>query len=491
MGIKSWGCWTVAGLVLGYCIGVGAVARGQEVPSAPPAGGLSGTGTTSTVLAPIFLGFPSPIVPVGEPVGQIAPMRPLQFAPLPDGTSPLQFRATASVQEEYTDNANETKTNKVGMFRTSLIPGLSGHAEGSRSTLDLAYAPRILFQNAVTNQSANTASDNTVQQYLTLRGGLAPTPEFQFNAAEDFTYSNDFRTAGSLGTTRTGQNRYTLNQASLVGAYVPVWGRMGVGYTNVLAQNDVVGANNSISHNMRMSGELNDPRYSLGGAYTLVRGIYTQASSNYWGNSGEANAKRLLTPTLSATLSGQFTDHQTDQPLNQNYQTGGGMVGGVWAYSPDGSISAQAGMNVYSPQSGGTTARPGAVALWTQRLTYVALTARFEQSFQQDFQSVDNTGVSLTRSASVYLTTLTLRQLTATIGGRWYWQDFQQTTVTGGPSGTKQNTWDLQARLEYILARPLVISLDYSYTIRSSSVPTAAFVENRVSLGLSYRYDIF
>jgi hypothetical protein len=180
-----------------------------------------------------------------------------------------------------------------------------------------------------------------------------------------------------------------------------------------------------------------------------------------------------------------------DQPLNQNYQTGRGMVGGVWAYSPEGSISAQAGVIFYSPQSGSTIVRPGVVALWTQRLTYVALTASLEQSFQQDFQSVDNTGVSLVRMASVYLTTLTLSKLKATIGGRWYWQDFQQTTVNGGPLGTKQNTWDLQARLEYILARPLFLSLDYTYTIRSSSIPTAAFVENRVSLGLSYRYDVF
>jgi hypothetical protein len=449
------------------------------------------TGTTSVVPTPIFLGFPSPMVPAGEPGGLIAPIRPLQFAPLPDGTSPLQLRATFSVQEEYTDNANETKTDKVGMFRTSLIPGLSGHAEGSRSTLDLAYAPRILFQNAISNQSANTASDNTVQQYLTLRAGLAPTPQFQFNAAEDFTYSSDFRTAGSLGTTRTGQNPYTLNQASLEGAYVPVWGRIGLGYTNVLVRDSVADANNSLTHNIRMSSEINNPSYSLGGAYTLSRGLYTLASSNYWANSGEVNAKRPLTPTLSATLSGQFTDHEMDQPLNQNYQTGRGMVGGVWAYSPEGSISAQAGVIFYSPQSGSTIVRPGVVALWTQRLTYVALTASLEQSFQQDFQSVDNTGVSLVRMASVYLTTLTLSKLKATIGGRWYWQDFQQTTVNGGPLGTKQNTWDLQARLEYILARPLFLSLDYTYTIRSSSIPTAAFVENRVSLGLSYRYDVF
>ena len=44
MGIKNWGCWTVTGLVFGYCVGLGAVAQGQEVhhpphPNRKPEGG--------------------------------------------------------------------------------------------------------------------------------------------------------------------------------------------------------------------------------------------------------------------------------------------------------------------------------------------------------------------------------------------------------------------------------------------------------------------
>ena len=502
------GCrWVLIGVVLWVCLGVGTVAQGQEVPAPPAdAGGgqirtpggpgapaeptTTAPGAPSAVPAPIFPGFPPPTVSVGEPVGPIPPFRPLEFAPLPEGASPLQIRATVSVQEEYTDNANQTKSDKVEMFRTSVIPGLSVHANGARTNLDLAYTPQIQFQNALSNPGANTAADPSVNQSLTLRGGVAPTPQLQLNVAEDFTDSTDFRAVGNLGSTQTGQNRRTQNQATAEAAYTPALGRVGLAYTNVLALNDVANPDNSMTHNLRTSGDLNGLRYNLGGSYTLIRGIY-DISSDYWEQSGEVHAKHDLTPTLSTTLSGTFTAHDPDQSQSQRFQIGRVRAGGVWAYSPEASLSAQAGVDVYAPRGATVTARPSAMALWTQRFSYFSVTASAEQSFQEDFQSVDNTGVSLVRSASLYLTSMAWRDLTATAGVRWNWQQFEQSTTNGGPAGTKQGTWDLHARLEYLMARPLRLALDYVYTIRSSTQPTAGFVENRVSLSFSYQYDVY
>jgi hypothetical protein len=433
--------------------------------------------------APILPGFPPPTIPAGVPIGPIAPIREERFAPAPEGAKPIELRTFLTVEEEFTDNADQTKTNRKSEFRTNVVPGVSGHLEGSRSNLDFAYAPRVVLVG-------NTPSDSRVDQSLTLRGGVNVMPQIRLSVAEDFTDSNDFRDVGNIGTTHTGQTPFTTNRATAEAAYTPPQGRVALAYTNVLNRNDVANPDNSLTHNVVASGDLADPRFGLGGSYTLVRALYT-ISSDYWAHTVEGHASRSLTPTITANLSGQFTDHIADQVQAQDYWIGRGRVGGVVTLGPSGSLSAQAGVDVFAPQNKSTSIYPSVVALWTQRFSYFAVSASYNQSFQENFQSLDNTGVSFVRSASVYLTSLTFRDLTATVGARWNWQKFEQSTTSGGPAGTKETTWDLECRLEYALARRLVLTLGYIYTIRSSTDPTAAFVENRVRLGLTYRYDIF
>ncbi|HSC72133.1 MAG TPA: outer membrane beta-barrel protein, partial [Candidatus Methylomirabilis sp.] len=234
---------------------------------------------------------------------------------------------------------------------------------------------------------------------------------------------------------------------------------------------------------------LTDPRYGFGGSYTLVRGFF-DLSADYWEHNLEGHAKRVLTPTVTATLAGQFTQHDAEQAQGEDFRIGRVVAGGEWAFSPDGSLSGQAGASVFAPQGSETTVRPSVLALWTQRFLYFSLSASYSSGFQADFQSVDSTGVSFVQSASVYLRSLAFRDLAGTVGVRWNRQEFEQSS-TSRVGGTTESTWDLEARLEYILARPLVLTLGYIYTIRSSTDPTAAFVENRVRLGLTYRYDLF
>ncbi|HYL81967.1 MAG TPA: outer membrane beta-barrel protein [Candidatus Acidoferrum sp.] len=107
------------------------------------------------------------------------------------------------------------------------------------------------------------------------------------------------------------------------------------------------------------------------------------------------------------------------------------------------------------------------------------------------FQSVENTGVSFSRIASLYINTLAFRDLTLTAGGRWSEQRFKQSTALGIPLGTRDRTWDIETRLQYVIARPLIAYLGYIYTIRTSTQGSAAFVENRIRFGLTYHYDIF
>jgi uncharacterized protein (PEP-CTERM system associated) len=103
---------------------------------------------------------------------------------------------------------------------------------------------------------------------------------------------------------------------------------------------------------------------------------------------------------------------------------------------------------------------------------------------------VDNTGVTRLRTASVALTITAFRDLTATLQAAWTENRFEQTTVAGGPAGTRDRTWDLEAGLQYLLARSVALSLQYVLTIRTSTTETAEFVENRIRLGLVYQYGL-
>jgi putative beta-barrel porin BBP2 len=315
-------------------------------------------------------------------------------------------------------------------------------------------------------------------------------PQIRLSLSEDFTDSSDFRDVGNVGTTRTGQTPFITNRATAEAAYTPPQGQAALSYTNVLNREDVSNPDNSDTHIVRASGDLVNPRLGLGGSYTLTRGLFT-VSSDYWENSVEGHANRSVSPTVTANLSGEFTQHNADQPQAQDFSIARVRVGGVLSLGPSGSLSAQVGPSIYAPQGSETLVRPGGTALWTQRFSYFAVSVGYSSGFKGDFQSVDNTGVSYVQSGSVYLTSVTFRDLTATGGARWNHEKFEQTSTNGGPAGTKDTTWDLEARLEYILARPLVLTLGYIYTIRSSTDPTKAFVENRVRLGITYRYNIF
>ena len=103
---------------------------------------------------------------------------------------------------------------------------------------------------------------------------------------------------------------------------------------------------------------------------------------------------------------------------------------------------------------------------------------------------MDNTGVTASRSVALFLTSLAFRDLTATLGARWSENRFEQTTAAGGPAGTKDRTWDIDALLRYYILRPLSLTLGYTFTIRTSTSPTAEFLENRVRFGLTYQHNI-
>jgi uncharacterized protein (PEP-CTERM system associated) len=104
------------------------------------------------------------------------PETPLK--PIPLGLAPpfqllegkwFGLQLSLGVQEEFTDNANQTNTNRQSEWSTSITPGISLGIDRPLAKLNLAYFPSFFISNT-------NADDNNVNQYFTLQGSWQATP---------------------------------------------------------------------------------------------------------------------------------------------------------------------------------------------------------------------------------------------------------------------------------------------------------------------------
>jgi hypothetical protein len=411
-------------------------------------------------------------------------MRPIRFVQSAEGVAPIRLRASLTLEEEFSDNIKQERNNRQSELRTSIAPGLAAHLEGFGATLDLAYALRFF---APDGRVKDASLDQNALSALGTRLKWDVSPKLQVSLAEDFTKSNDFRDVGEPGTRRTGVSGFIQNRGTMDAAYLLPAGRAGLSYSNVLVRSDAPEGDDSDTHIARMNGGWAGPSLSFGGSYGITRGEFKIASP-YWEHSTDGRGSLALTPVANATLSARFSYHDSEQA--QDFMLGGARLGGTLALGPEGSLAADAGGDVFAPLDASPRLSANASVVWNQRFSLFSVSATYLEGFTSRFQAVDNTGVARNRSATIAVTSLAFRDLSATLGVNWTENRFEQTTVAGGPAGTVDRTWNLDAGIRYLLARSLVLSLQYALTIRTSTIPTAEFLENRVRLGLSYQHDL-
>ena len=510
------------------------LAQGQEIPTAPlpsaptgPAGGPSRPlpqpvpGAPSPVTPPGPEGVPTqpPLQPVpgaplpGTPVGPEGgpiqplpiplppsgpaalppyglggltsepPMRALPLGPPVETLLPFSAQTFVTIDEEFTDNADQTKHNRRSEFRTSVAPGLAARIDRPQASLDFSYTPRYFYPSRL--------DDSRFDQNLTLRSGWNPSPFIRLNASEDLVYANDFRFQQNPGSRATGTTSYLTNQASAGVAYVPPSGRIGLTYSNVLQRDYSAGADSSLTNNLRADGLLTNPRSTLAGSYTLTRGEF-DINSSYWEHAVDSRLTRVLTPTLSGTLFGGFTYHDSDR--NPTLMTGRVRLGGTGSIGPNGTFVAEGGAGVFAPQNDSTEVHPSFLLTWSQSFNVFSVSVTYLQDIQENFQALSGTGVTFTKSAGIALATTELlsRNFTASLTGQWVENNFKQTVPTAGvTAGTVDRTWNIGAEIRYFILRPLSFVIGYTATIRTSTDPTVGFLENRVHFGLTYQYQIF
>jgi hypothetical protein len=397
----------------------------------------------------------------------------------------FQVRTSLTLEEEFSDNVDQRADDRKSEFRTSIAPGVAAHLEVSRFSLDLNYALRFFVRDGrLKDATLDDAADST----LSSRWKLDVTPTLQLSMAEAFTKTTDFLELDDPGTRRTGTASLIRNRASAELAYVPPPHRAALSYTNLLVRSDAPDADRNDTHIVGTDIGLAGPLLNLGGSYTLTRGEFDIASP-YWEHGVLGRIARTLTPTTTATLSFRFNQHDAER--GQDFMIGGGRLGGALALSPDASLAVDGGAEVFAPRDSTATVSATASLAWTQRFALFSVTGRYEEGFRERFLEVDVTGVARTRSGTFRVTSTAFRDLTATLGATWTENRFEQTTVAGGPAGTRDRTWNLEAGIRYLILRSLVFTLGYVAVLRTSTVPSAEFLENRVRLGLAFQYDLF
>jgi hypothetical protein len=168
-------------------------------------------------------------------------------------------------------------------------------------------------------------------------------------------------------------------------------------------------------------------------------------------------------------------------------------LGGTGAIGPFGTFTAEGGVGIFAPQNDSTSVKPSFLLTWSQLFNVFSVSATYQQDYQTNFQQLTDTGVTFTRSAGLVLATtgLLIQNVTATLTAQWVENNFKQTILSSGvTAGTVDRTWNIGAEIRYFILRPLSLVLGYTAVIRTSTDPTAEFLENRVHFGLTYQYQI-
>jgi hypothetical protein len=383
-----------------------------------------------------------------------------------------------SIEGEWTDNAQQHKTDREPEFRTRVAPGIAVGVRRPQTTADLVYTPSFYLPDG-------RATDSSLGHDLTLRGQWKPTAHLSLSLLEDLLRSTDFRDMPDLGARRAGEGDFLTNAASGEIAYSAEHFRAGASYAYNISRDYQTEQNDTMAQVGRLTLALAGPQQTIQGGYTLTDGEY-QTAIPYREHQLDVAITRPLSSTLSLNGSG-FALLHAENP-GQDFVVGQARVGVTAALGSAGTLTVQAGVQAYDPEIGGTDVNPSGLVTLAQRFASLVVTASYEHSLQSRFQEVRSTGPSEVRSASLLVTSTAFRDLILTVGGRWNWEKRKQTTLAGGPEGSTESTWDLEARLRYTLARNLVLGVAYLMTVRTSTTPSNEYFENRIQCSVTYTF---
>jgi hypothetical protein len=464
-----------AWLVLLLLLSLPGIAAGQApiVPPSPAAGAeiIIDPRTPPPATIP---SAPEIIVPVLPPEAR----RPAKI---------FDIRPSLGISEEYSDNFNQTRENKVSNFRSAITPGLLVLFDRAFLTGQAAYTPTAFYDTA----------DDTAGLNHAFTGHIAwqATPRLRLSASDAFAHTDEPSRADRLEL-RRGREKFTTNVFSLTSDYhLEPYTLQGHYRHSFFSSDD----STTISHTPGVTGSVNLARIN-----TLTLGYeYLASETTVEGTPTATSVSLFGTPTEDTTTTGHQVTGTYSREVSRLLTAG---VTAVYALreqdrSTDTTDFTRKSVSLFTnyvlPEKFVVRGNIGVAQLGSDNkvllitnsdLSYYLGRAVFglraERGFSETFEQGQNFGVVETSAVSGSVRYEFTPLLSALVSGTYRENKF---TGEGGGSqaGRDDETIIARANLTYQIFRWLSATLDYTHTDTKSSDALASYLENRVRLALT------
>ena len=414
---------------------------------------------------------PPPTIPSGpEPVVPI---------PVPETGRPAKtfdIRPSIGVSEEYSDNFNQTPTNKVSNFRSAVIPGLLVLVDLGLLTGQAAYYPTVFYDSSLDKADVNNAfSGQLTWQAL---------PRLKLSASEVFTQGDEPSQADRLSL-RTGRQQFTSNLLSLTGDYVfDPYAVKGYYHLSTFSSGGELTATQTPGANASFTF-LKSNRLTLGYEYLDSRTTsdIPRNDSTITGHQVAGTVSRDVTRDLTAGITAVYAVREEQKATGNTDLTRKSVSLFVNYVVPD--LVIQGNIGVVQFEGGSLSGRP--LLTTDSTISYylgpAVLGLRLERGFSETFEQGQNFGIVETSSISASVAYKFTPLLSGLITGGY--RENKQTGEGGGQAGRTDKVISAGAHITYQIFRWLSASLDYTYTDLTSSNSLNSYVENLARAGLN------
>jgi hypothetical protein len=402
----------------------------------------------------------------------------------------FDVRPSLGISEEYSDNFNRSREDKVSNFRSALTPGLLVLFDRGFLTGRAAYTPTAFYDTADDTAGLNHAFTSQI--------AWQATPRLRLSASDTFAHTDEPGRADRLEL-RRGREKFTTNLFSLASDYVLEPYTLQGHYRHSYFSSD---DSTTISHTPGVTGSVNLARINtltLGYEYlaseTTVEGTPTATSVSLFGTPTEdttttghqvtgtysREVSRLLTAGVTAVYALREQERSTD---TTDFTRKSVSVFTNYVFPERLVIRGNIGVAQLDGDTSGDRVRLITNSDLSYYLGRAVFGLRVERGFSETFEQGQNFGVVETSAVSGSVRYEFTPLLSALVSGTYRENKF---TGEGGGSqaGRDDETIIARANLTYQIFRWLSATLDYTHTDTKSSDALASYLENRVRLALT------
>ncbi|MBI5584200.1 MAG: outer membrane beta-barrel protein [Deltaproteobacteria bacterium] len=395
-----------------------------------------------------------------------------------------KFHPSLTLQEQYNDNLNLTKEDKISDFITTLYPGLKYLAVGNGYSFDLKYELGMNFY-----------ADHTENNYLSHDGILktwyAFNPHWTVRLNDSLTRSRDRVGIPYTVTTPTGET--TVNNLDsgeglfLRNIFEPSvdykFGRedmVTLLYRNMIYRTDGTGEDSTDNSAFGRLQYWFNIHHGLFLDYTYSNAEFS-VSPDWVGNNLGGRYVYRFNPRTLAYGEYRFSIRDFEFP-SQDYAVHSPTIGGEHAFSPTLSGAARLGWFWQVVDVGPSFNGPVYSLSSSLRGAQTTFTVSFDGGFREEFFTSDNLGPSKYNQLTLAVTHKLQQRLTVGFSGSVDRSEYQS------PDDRIDWIYSVSGSLSYQPLRWLIISLVATNQTRDSELDQNSYNQNKVILRLTAEF---